>query len=172
MVSRVFKGIPSLQEVECSGRSLEPEMKLLSLQIHRLSDSKALASLNIYLNACVTLGDFSSCLIDSVDTHNSRLMVLVDDLSEGERRGYGCTVVTVKSFGTPRTSNWTLYIKRNSKCFCYCLFIVVNCFQLTELLMRTPLPVPLSSRVFVCMCVWGFMLYSISFAFVGDTNSL
>ena len=116
MTSRVFKGISSLQEVECSGTSLKPEVKLLSLQIHRLLDRKALASLNIYLDACVTLGDFSSCFIDNEDTHKSRLKVLVDDLAEGESRGYGCTVVTVQSFGSPKTSNWTLYVRRNSKC--------------------------------------------------------
>ena len=116
MTSRIFKDIPSLQEVECSGGSLKPEVTLLSLQMHRLSDSKTLASLNVFLNTCVTLSSYSSCVIDSGDTHKSRLRVLVDDLAEGESRGYGCTVNTVKSVGNPVTLNWTIHIRRNSKC--------------------------------------------------------
>ena len=126
MTSRIFKDIPSLQEVECSGGSLKPEVTLLSLQMHRLSDSKTLASLNVFLKTCVTLSSYSSCVIDNGDTHKSRLRVLVDDLAEGESRGYGCTVNTVKSVGNPVTLNWTIHIRRNSKCGCSSnIFVVV-----------------------------------------------
>ena len=115
LTSRDFKGIPSLQEVECSGRSLEPEVKLLSLRMHSLADDRVIASLVVFSNTCVTRGDFSSCVIDTVDTHRSTLRLLVVDLEEGESRKYGCKVHTMDSFGNPATSTWTRFVQRNSK---------------------------------------------------------
>ena len=115
MTSRDFKGIHSLQEVECSGEALRPEVKLLSLQLHRLSDNTALAFLNTYTNNCMTFGDFSSCFIDHKSAHQSRLRILVVDLDEGESREYGCTVNTMDSYGNPKTSKWKLALTRESK---------------------------------------------------------
>ena len=112
MTSRDFKGIHSLQEVECSGEALRPEVKLLSLQLHRLSDNTALAFLNTYTNNCMTFGDFSSCFIDPNDAHNSRLRVLVYDLHEGESRDYGCTVNTMDPYGNTKMSNWKITVRR------------------------------------------------------------
>ena len=115
LTSRDFKGIPSLQEVVCSGRSLEPEVKLLSLRMVRFADSKVISSLNVFSNTCITHGDFSSCLIDTLDTHKSRLRILVFDLEEGESRIFGCKVHTMDSFGNPTTLTWTLLVQRPSK---------------------------------------------------------
>lgn len=115
MTSRDFKGIPSLQEVECSGATLKPEVKLLSLQLHRLSDNTALAFLNTYTNNCMTFGDYSSCFIDPDVAHRSRLRILVFDLDEGESRDYGCTVNTMDSYGNPKTSNWKIAVTRESE---------------------------------------------------------
>ena len=115
MTAHDFKGIPSLQEVECSGATLNPEVKLLSLQLHRLSDNTALAFLNTYTNNCMTFGDFSSCFIDPTNAHRSKLRILVVDLDEGESRHYGCTVNTMDSYGNPKTSNWRLAVTRESE---------------------------------------------------------
>ena len=115
MTSRKFKGFPSLLEVECSGETLKPEMKLISLQIHRLVDSTAIASLNVHTGSCITLGDFSSCVMGSVDANKSRLRILVDDLEEGESREYGCVVTAVSSFGNAEVTNWKILINRRRK---------------------------------------------------------
>ena len=115
MTSRDFKGIPSLQEVECSGGILEPEVKLLSLQIRRLYDDKELSSLNVFSNSCVTAVDYSSCVIDTSDSHKSRLRTLVHDLDEGQSREYRCTVYTVTPRGKPNAFDWTIVVTRNSK---------------------------------------------------------
>ena len=115
LYSRDFKDIPSLKEVECTGETLKPEVKLISLQMHRLSDNAAVASLNVMMNSCMTLGDFSSCVIDPAHTHRSRLKVLVDDLLEGESRRYACTVISVQSFGNTNTDKWTISVHRKSK---------------------------------------------------------
>ena len=101
--------------MECSGRSLGPEVKLLSLIMIRFADNKVIASLNVFSNTCVTLGDFSSCVVDTVDTHRSKLRILVFDLEEGESRKYSCKVHTMDSFGNPSTSTWTRSVQRNSK---------------------------------------------------------
>ena len=115
MTSQLFKGIPSLQEVVCSGTKLEPEVKLLSLQMHRLPGNKALASLNVISSSCVTLGDYSSCFIDSDDSRRSKLRILVVDLMEEESRVYTCDVHTIDSFGIPKSSQWRITVKRPSK---------------------------------------------------------
>ena len=86
MTSRDFKGIPSLQEVECKGENLKPDVKLLSLKMYRVSDNTVLASRNVFKNSCLTEDDFSSCFVDTRDTHQSKLRVLVDDLEAGESR--------------------------------------------------------------------------------------
>ena len=169
MTSRIFKGIPSLQEVECSGTSLKPEVTLLSLQMHRLSDKKALASLNVFLDTCVTLSRYSSCAIDNLNTHNSRLRVLVDDLDQGERRGYGCTVNTFKSVGNPVALNWMIYIQSNSECGYDCedcfffamlsslrriVFLLLCCCLLLIVLLSTLLCVVVSAFLWLCLCLY------------------
>ena len=116
MVSRNFKGISSLQEVECLGASLNPDVKLLSLRMFSVPDNFVLASLNVFTNSCVTFGDYSSCAIDSSDTHRSRLRVLVFDLDAGESRQYGCKASTISSLGEPKTVTWSIMVTHESKC--------------------------------------------------------
>ena len=116
MTSRDFKGIPSLQEVECLGGSLKPELKLLSLKIYTVTDSAVLASLNVLTRACLTYADFSSCYVNTSDTHKSRLRVLVPDLREGESREYGCKVNALTSEGDTKVSTWSIFVTRRSEC--------------------------------------------------------
>ena len=128
MTSNEFKGFPSLQEVACSGETLKPEMKLISLQIHRLVDSTAIASLNVHTHNCITLGDFSSCAMDTADANRSRLKILVDDLEEGESREYGCVVTAVSTFGNAEVMNWKILVSRRRKRFVDCSFRHLNIF--------------------------------------------
>ena len=115
MTATDFKGIPSIQEVECWGEGLKPEVKLLSLKLYRVSDSFVLASLNIYANTCLTYSDFSSCYVNSVETHKSRLKVLVYDLEEGESRRYGCKATVVQSEGDASELKWSTIVTRRSE---------------------------------------------------------
>lgn len=118
MVSRDFRGIPSLKEIECGGESLKPEVKLISLQLFGVystisdpSESKVLASLNVFANSCMTFSEYSSCKIDTQDTHSSRLRILVHDLGAGETRVYGCTANTVASLGNSVYENWEIIVQ-------------------------------------------------------------
>ena len=114
-MSRDFKGFPSLKEVECWGGSLEPEVKLLSLQLYSLPERTVLASLNVLTKNCVTFGEYSSCVINSDDTHKSRLRILVYDLVEGEGKEFGCTANSLKSLGNTKTLNWSIRVTRKSE---------------------------------------------------------
>ena len=115
MTSREFRGIASIQEVECSGASLNSDVKVISLQLFQLPDSTVLASLNVYTNNCMTFTDYSSCTIHPEDTHKSKLRILVHDLEEGESREYGCTANTVTPLGNVVFQNWKLLLRKNSK---------------------------------------------------------
>ena len=115
MTSRVFRGIPSIQEVECSGQNLNSDVKLISLQLFRLPETSVLASLNVYTNNCMTFSEFSSCAIRPANIHQSHLRLLVHDLEEGEKREYGCTANTINPLGNSLYRNWKIVLTRNSK---------------------------------------------------------
>ena len=115
MTSRVFRGIPSIQEVECSGQNLSSDVKLISLQLFRLPETSVLASLNVYTNNCMTFSEFSSCAIRPANIHQSHLRLLVHDLEEGEKREYGCTANTINPLGNSLYRNWKIVLTRNSK---------------------------------------------------------
>ena len=110
-----FRNISSIQEVECSGGALRPEISLLSLKTYTLLNTTVTAYLNIMKNECITLSEYSSCVIDASNTRNSRLRFLVHDLEEGESRGYGCVAVSFKSLEETTTWTWTITVTRHSK---------------------------------------------------------
>ena len=74
-----------------------------------------LAHSNPMTKECITFGDFSSCAMDTSDTRNSRLRVLVSDLEEGESRRYGCTASSFGPFGETNVVTWSVQVERNSK---------------------------------------------------------
>ena len=113
MTSRSFRGIPSIQEVECWGGTLSANVKLMSLQMYALPESTVLASLNVYTNNCMTFGEFSSCVINPADSHKSKVRLLVHDLDDGESRQYGCTATILNALGNAKTRTWTSPVRRN-----------------------------------------------------------
>ena len=120
MTARDFKGIPSIQEVECWGHGLKPEVKLMSLKLFNSFDNSVLASLNIYTNTCLTYSDFSSCVVNNIDTHKSRLKILVHDLEEGDSRRYGCKLTVLDSEGDASDLKWSIVVTRISEYLRHC----------------------------------------------------
>lgn len=112
---RDFRNISSIQEMECSGDTLRPEISLLSLKTFRVADGTVTAYLNTLKHECITLTEYSSCVIDSGNTRRSRLRFLVHDLQEGESREYGCTANSFRSLEDTRTWTWTVTVRRNSE---------------------------------------------------------
>jgi len=115
LIVRDFKGLHSLQEVECTGRDLKPEVDLLSLSMFKISDNAVLGTLHVIKNSCFTHTDFSSCYIDPVHSRQSRLRILVSDLEEGESRQYGCEANAINTKGRTNTSVWTVVVTRTSE---------------------------------------------------------
>ena len=120
MKVQTFRGFPSLQEVECWAGHLEAEVKLLSLKLYNVADDTLLAYLNTLTNECMTFLEYSSCDIDTSDTRQSRLRVLVADLKEGESRTYGCKTSSFRSTEEAKTSTWSIVVRRNSELLLCC----------------------------------------------------
>lgn len=116
MRSQIFRGIPSLLEVECRwAGDMDREMKLWALSVFRFTDNIVLARVNPIADQCVTLEEFSSCFIDQGDTGKSRVKILVSDLDEGESRKFGCNATGLKLSGHTQTQSWSLLVTRQSK---------------------------------------------------------
>lgn len=129
IIVRDFRGIASIQEVECSGGTLAPEVKLLSLKLLGGSENTILAYVSPASNECRTFVDFSSCVIDSVDSRNSRARTLVSDLAEKEVRTYTCVAQTWKLLGDTQTHTWSVLLEGPRKF----LFLVLSLKHIIEL---------------------------------------
>ncbi|KAL8615872.1 hypothetical protein ACOMHN_058939 [Nucella lapillus] len=115
MTVRDFKGIDSIKEIICQGKGLQTEVKLLSLKLYKISENDVQASLNIYANTCMTYADYSSCRVNSEDTHSSVVKVLVWDLKPGQSRRYGCKATVVRSEGDANEVMWSLVVTRRGQ---------------------------------------------------------
>lgn len=115
MTAREFKGISSIQEVECWAGNLEAEVDVLSLTLFDGANNSVLAYVNPLKNLCLTAFAFSSCLIDSGNTRNSRVMTLVPDLKEGEIRRYGCNITSFRAKEHTQMQSWSLVVQGKSK---------------------------------------------------------
>lgn len=62
-----FQGFPSLQEVECSGKTLTRDVDALSLTLFKMSDKTTLVTVKTVKNTCHTFTDYASCHIDRGD---------------------------------------------------------------------------------------------------------
>lgn len=121
LIVRDFKGIPSIQEVECTGSSLQTEVNLLSLSLFSVPSNTVLGHVNLLTNKCVTFSDFASCIIDGSQTRKTVLRVLVYDLGEEETRQYGCNCTTVRSLGETERATWFIVVKAKSKSLYLCV---------------------------------------------------
>ncbi|XP_025101713.1 uncharacterized protein LOC112568586 isoform X2 [Pomacea canaliculata] len=112
MSVRDFRSHASIQEVECRGEGLPSEVKLWSLTIFSLPERTVLAYVNPLSDQCVTMTHFSSCTVDTSDTRNSVLRILVADLEEEETRQYGCNATGLTAIGHSHALSWTVWVRR------------------------------------------------------------
>lgn len=118
IVVRDFRGFPSIQEVECWGGTLEADVKLLSLKLFEAASDSVVAYVNPLTSECLTFREFSSCLIDAIDTRKTKLRVLVSDLEEGHSREYGCVATRLKALDTHKVT-WKIAVQRRSMFDCF-----------------------------------------------------
>ncbi|XP_070184571.1 uncharacterized protein, partial [Littorina saxatilis] len=108
MSVRQFEDLPNVVEVECSGRTLGPQVTLFSLTLYAIEEDLVLASVTLYQREeCGTSSSFSACFIDDADPFNTRLKTLVVDLDEGEERRFGCNV-SMTTAGRPAIVHWAI----------------------------------------------------------------
>nr|KAG5686410.1 hypothetical protein BaRGS_016548 [Batillaria attramentaria] len=77
-----FQGYDHITEVACTGEPLDSDTDLLSMVLYKLDGKKVIATVNLKNNECSTSDKFSSCVIDSKDSHKTRLTTLILDLAE------------------------------------------------------------------------------------------
>lgn len=115
MSVRDFRGFPSIQEVQCWGGDLEPEVDLLSLSLYKVRDGELIAVVNPLKNLCLTFETFSSCFIDSKNARQSLVRTLVSHLDEGESEDYGCNATSFRTAGSTAVRSWSVVVTRKSK---------------------------------------------------------
>ncbi|XP_076438587.1 uncharacterized protein LOC143277596 [Babylonia areolata] len=107
MSTRMFEDLPGVVEVECSGRTLGPQVELFSLSLYAIEQDVVLASVTVARNECGTSSSFSACFVDKADPFNTKLKTLVVDLKRGEERLYGCNV-SLNTAGRPHIIHWAI----------------------------------------------------------------
>ena len=116
-----FRGIPSMQQIECSASPLESDADLYSMAIFRLDphldrhrEGAPMASLRPWKDECLTSSSFSSCHVDRRNVRHTKLRTIVP-LSQlgryGERRQFGCNVTYSRRNGAMRKLSWTIAVE-------------------------------------------------------------
>ena len=113
-----FKGIPSLQEVECSGKTLSSGVVFTSITLFRKTDDGILVTLLFADGSCKTYTEFTSCTIVN-DRKSSIVRTLISDWSEGDAMSIGCNVTGLSGRHgiTPRLFSWSLTARRGRELY-------------------------------------------------------
>ena len=129
MTVRDFQGISSLQEAECSGRTLGENVNYLSLTLFRKSDNVELATYLSTDNTCETYQEYSSCTISPSDIRKSVVKTLVSDLKEGGSVILGCNVTSVSGRKHPNTYSWIQIVRRQTESKIYNKMMIKSCYK-------------------------------------------
>ncbi|KAK7490290.1 hypothetical protein BaRGS_00018451 [Batillaria attramentaria] len=105
----IFQGIPTIQEVSCSGQALASDSSVFSMSLY--AERRLLAQVNVMNKECTTSGTFSSCLVHQRDSRSTELRTLVMDLGQNETREFTCELVNQKSGEKAKTDTWSLVIE-------------------------------------------------------------
>lgn len=125
-----FRETETIQEVQCSGDVLEPDVDLMTMSLFLLSNKTILAFVNPWKSECLTNTGFSSCHVSSGRSRQTRLRTLVMALPDRASVTYGCNVTIAKSGGVTGTVSWFLTVRNKRKSFSL----------LTEVVMSAHLP--------------------------------
>ena len=153
LTSRFFKGIPSIHEIECSGRGLGSDVDLFGMTLYTAHDSRKLAYVNLKKNECSTSRGYSACVIDRADSRNSRLVTLLLGLRELESRRVGCNITGFRS-GEAHILSWSIVIRQTRA------YIILYCTTMikTTVIRRTILINTFIILISVLVCFRNFSL--------------
>ena len=111
MSVKPFRGLHSLQELQCTGTTLSADSDLVYMVLFKQSSKDVLAFVNPRKGECSTSEEYVSCAVDDADTRKSTLRALISDVNEGESRAYGCNVTAIVSGGLLKTISWSLTVR-------------------------------------------------------------
>ena len=116
ILSRFYKNIPNVHEIECFGENTQSEAaKLISLKLYRLPEKAVVASLNMFTGTCMTSELYVSCDISEKSDSKSWLKALIQsDLSLGNSPEFTCTVNIITSEGDSILHEWKMSLERYS----------------------------------------------------------
>ena len=107
-----FQDQAAIQEVVCNGEKLPSSHNLLSLALFREDSNAIIAVANLAgTGMCTTSANFVACEIDEVSGKMSVLRVLIQDLSPGQWRFYGCNLTALEN-GQTRIHHWSINVSR------------------------------------------------------------
>lgn len=120
-----FLGIPSIQQIVCSGEVLESETALLGMTLFSRHDNIILAYVNVRDNECSTSASYSACYIDYNDYRKTRLITLVTDFPEDRTsRAYGCNITGFRA-GKAHLLSWSVDVMWISMYLKYILVVLL-----------------------------------------------
>ena len=110
--------------MQCSAEHLPPRSDVMTMVLyhhhhhhhnnhHPGQGSAVVAVVNLKTKTCTTTEAFVSCdAAEGNDSRRSRVRVLVDDLTEGQSRVYGCNVSALVSGVRMETYSWAVSVRR------------------------------------------------------------
>lgn len=131
MQRRPFRGTPTIQEVTCSGETLDSDINIYAMALFTLPSSRVLAFVDLKDNVCSTSSEFSACNIDVTDSHKTRLITLVQNLEFGEWREYGCNITSLR-LGRAYLVSWRIGVTAQStfNVLQFCVSIIIAIIML------------------------------------------
>lgn len=115
----MFRDVPTLQVLECSGDAVEAGLDLLSMTIYLAGwgrDTPFLVSVNLRNGECsIAENTFSMCDVNTLDSRKTSLQTLVSNPEDGKSRLYGCNATVYQVGGRTHTMSWFLTVVPISK---------------------------------------------------------
>lgn len=108
--ARPFPPVPWIVEIECSGRTLDADVDVLSMSLYDKDANEVLATLNLKTGDCTTTRRFSSCTRSQRGSHDSRISILFADIAGDATKSVGCDVTTLRSGERPSITSWFLSV--------------------------------------------------------------
>ena len=119
MSARSFHGMDTVQEVQCSAKTLPPKASVLYMVLYEMYPRKVLLRANLGMGTCTSVDYFASCEITSRETRRIKAKALVSNLAEGQTREFGCNLTAaLESPGDESAVKifpWSLVVHRSSE---------------------------------------------------------
>lgn len=144
MKTKSFRGMSSIQEVECSGEALPGDTKLFSMVLYNILDRRNVAYVNRLDGECYTSLLYSACFMDTSDSRKTRLVTLVTGYRDGAPLVFGCNMSTFR-MGVAELVSWFLPVKLIGRS----LLSSTGLFSLNNSLNNWLFPFKSSSHIFI-----------------------